>query len=292
MDQRGTGFATTISLRIEGRIFLPGSALKRLGVLAHAFSLLVAAAGCYESAKEEMDGRDALDAPTESTDQASDVLYLDCPAPEDVRVTISVRGTEEDGFTATGVATAVTKEADAILVVAIDLAASGQEPTETVIRLPVQEGVDIDLHPGEEVEVEYSTDNYGVGLWAELRISRNEEPIVLAGSSRLDVIQHSLAMPSLSFTLVSGRCEPQLDDFGCAYYERLGYSISCESGNEEVEVFDHGYAYMPCGPGYHVILGDLEKIVERLEPPCMDIPISRAQVIIIKHGDGLGDSGP
>jgi hypothetical protein len=278
---------------MHGRISLLYGGLIRLGVLSAAFSFFMMAAGCYQSEKDEVDGRDALDAPVEGTDQASDGLYFDCPATKDVRVAISVRqSTEEDRFPATGTVTAVTKEADGMLAITIDLAASGQDPDEIAIQIPIPENVDIDLHPGDEVEVEYTSSMISWWPIVNLEILKNEEFIVHAGTCTQHCIHDSLVFSPLTFSLLSGRCEPLLDIFGCAFYERLGYSISCESGDEEVEVFDHGYGYVPCGPGYHVILGDLEKMVERLEPPCMDIPLSRAQVIIIKHGNGLASSGP
>lgn len=270
---------------------MPGNCLKRFGVLAPAFSMLVTAAGCYESGKGETDGRDAVDAPVEGTDTESDGVFPDCPAPDDVRVSLWVRpGIEEFNFASAGQVAAVAKEDDGFLLITIDFAPSGQEPDEKEFRIPIPEGVDVDLHPGEEVEVEYSRFETGT-FGSDLRILKNEETVVEAGTCANNCIQDSLVVFPLSFSLLSGRCEPLPDEYGCALYERLGYSVSCESGTDEVEVFDHGYVHVPCGPGYHVILGSFNKLDEYLEP-CMDLYNSLAQMIVIKHGDGLGGSGP
>jgi hypothetical protein len=250
------------------------------------------AAGCYDSGNEEPDGRDAADAPVEGIDAEGDGAYLDCPAPDDMRVSISLRPIiEEYSFASTGEVTDVTREADGSLHITIDFAAPGQDPNEILFQVPIPEGVDVDLHPGEEVEVEYGhfeTGTYG----SNLTIWKNEETIVMAGTCANNCIHDSLVVFPLAFTLLSGRCEPLPDDLGCVLYERLGYSIRCESGTDEVEVFDHGYVHVPCGPGYHVILGALDRIDERLEPSCFDIYNSHAEMIVIRHGDGLASSGP
>ena len=271
---------------------MPESRLRCFGVWARAFSILVMAAGCYESGHEEPDGRDALDAPVEVTDPYSDGAFFDCPAPEDVGISISMRpGIEQGSFASTGEVMLVAKEADGMLVLTIDFTASGQEPNEIVFHMPIPEGVDVDLHPGDGVDVEYTS---SMTFWwplTNLRIWKNEEIIVQARLCTQNCIQDSLVVFPLTFSLLSGRCEPEPDNFGCVLYERLGYTISCESGAEEVDVFDHGYVHVPCGPGYHVVLGDFDRLVERLED-CMDIPGSHMQILVLKHGDGLGSTGP
>ena len=60
---------------------------------------------------------------------------------------------------------------------------------------------------------------------------------------------------------------------------------------DPVEVFDHGYGLVPCGPGYHVIVETFDRFVEFVHV-CTDLPDSREEIIVIKHGNGLAGPSP
>jgi len=265
-------------------------------ILAFSMLLLV----CCTSKETPADDDAGLDAPGENDaaleDPAGpegDGAFPDCPAPGELRVSISLRpNIEEDVFASAGEVTAVEREADGALSIAIDFSASGAEPSEIAFQIPIPESVDVDLHAGDEVEVAYS---HSMIFWwpvADLKILKSEETIVQARTCTHHCIEDSLALPPLTFSLLSARCEPQPDDPGCALYERLGYAVGCESAAESVEVFDHGYVHAACGPGYHIVLGDFDRMVERLEPTCTDLPDAHAQMLVIRHGDGLASASP
>jgi hypothetical protein len=224
--------------------------------------------------------------PQERVDVVLWPLEDTCPAGQDVWVTVfGPQPYPESRLAIASEARIVSLGRDDVGSLVIDMDFSEFDPERDVETFRIGLDLDdiVDLGVGDVVFVDYVFERQLPRNDTSLVISRDLETVV-AGYDLGHSAENRVECGAATLDIIMDRCLALPSPDGCGIFQRLGYSVACDSPAGPVEVFDGSRTTVPCasGPVYEVLVGNLYQLVEDLDR-CTDIPGRVTQLLVVKH---------